>query len=71
MTDRPPEEPPPPPPARPEPLGYRAPGTEPKSQWITDDQPGSGWLVGCLLLFTGIGAVGSVVLGAVWFLVGC
>jgi hypothetical protein len=71
MTDRPSDPPPPPPPGPAAPLEYRAPGPEPKSQWVTDEHPGSGWLVGCLLLLTGIGAVASVVLGVVWFLMGC
>ena len=71
MTDRPPDPPPPPPPEPAAPLEYRTPGPEPKSQWVTDEHPGSNWLVGCLLVLTAVGTVGSAVLGVAWFLAGC
>lgn len=38
-------------------LSYQSPGAHAKSQWITDDQPGGAWLVGCLLVLCGLGAV--------------
>ena len=53
------------------PLEYRTPGAEPKSQWITDDQPGHFWLVGCLLVLTALGAVAGAVWGVVSLLAGC
>ena len=61
----------PPPPGHRQPLEYRTPGAEPRSQWITDDQPGHFWLVGCLLVLTGVGAVGGAVWGIVSLLAGC
>ena len=65
------EDKPPPPPPTPAPLDYRTPGAEPKSQWWTDDQPGRGWVVGCLLVLTAAGAVVSAILGFVSLLYGC
>ena len=40
---------PPPAPQPAAPLDYRPPVPEPKSQWLTDEQPGGGWLVFGLL----------------------
>lgn len=62
---------PPAPPAPPPPLEYRPPGAEVKSQWWTDDQPGQGWMVGCLLAMSAVGAVGGAILGLVYLLAGC
>lgn len=53
------------------PLDYRTPGAEPKSQWWTDDQPGRGWVIGCLLVLTALGAVGGAVWGVVSLFMGC
>ena len=55
----------------PPPLEYRTPGAEPKSQWVTDDHPGHFWLVGCLLVLTGVGAVAGAVWGVVSLMAGC
>lgn len=52
-------------PSPPVPLLYQSPGAHGKSQWITDDQPGGAWLVGCLLVLCGLGAVLG---GVAWFL---
>ena len=61
------------PPATPSaaPLGYRPPVREPKSQWLTDDQPGGGWLVVGLLVLSGIVAVGGTILGLLLMISGC
>jgi hypothetical protein len=61
--------PPPVPPATP--LEYRPPGGEPKSQWVTDDQPGGGWLVAGLLVVSGVVAVGGAILGVLFMISGC
>jgi hypothetical protein len=54
----------------PAPLPYAAPGAHQESQWITDDQPGGGWLVGCLIAASVVGAIGAAVLAILWFFVG-
>ena len=53
------------------PLEYRPPAHEPKSQWVTDDQPGGGWLVVGLLALSGIVAVGGAVLSVLFMVSGC
>ena len=63
--------PPPPPPAPPPRLEYRPAGAEPKSQWWTDDDKGQGWMVGCLLVMSIVGAVGGTILSIVYMLAGC
>ena len=45
-----PSMPSPPPVPAPTPLPYRAPGPEPKSQWITDDDPRHRWFVLLLII---------------------
>ena len=55
---------------RPETLSYQAPGAQTQSQWITDDGPGGGWLVGCLIAVSVVGAIGAAVLAVLWFVVG-
>ena len=54
----------------PAPLLYATPGAHQESQWITDDQPGGGWLVGCLIAASVVGAIGAAVLAVLWFFVG-
>ena len=63
--------PPPPPPVPVRPLEYRGPGAAPNPQWWTDDQPGLGWVILGLLLLSGLGVVGAVVLTVLSFVVGC
>jgi hypothetical protein len=73
MNDDPNSSPGPPPQPSPDqrPLDYRTPGAEPKSQWWTDDQPGQVWVIGCLLVLTGLGAIGSAIVGVVSLFLGC
>ena len=72
--DAPPAPPAPPPVFSPSPLHYRGPGPEPKSQWITDDDPRQGWFVALLVVAwpfaAACGFLGSLVWMARW-LVGC
>jgi hypothetical protein len=58
----------------PVPLGYRRPGPEPRSQWVTDDDPRHRWFVALLVALYPV-AVVIALLGSAWgalrFLAGC
>jgi hypothetical protein len=61
-------------PRGPVPLPYRGPGAEPKSQWITDDDPRHGWFMALLVAVYPIAAVCGFIGSLVWVLrmvVGC
>jgi hypothetical protein len=56
------------------PLPYRGTGPEPKSQWITDDDPRHGWFVGLLVIAWPFVAVCGFLGSLLWmarYLVGC
>jgi hypothetical protein len=74
MTRDPQQSDPAPAPPVPIPLPYRGPGAEPKSQWITDDDPRHNWFMALLIAVYPIAAVCGLVGSLAWvvrMLVGC
>ena len=53
-----------------QPLSYQSPPAQPKSQWITDDQPGGRWVVGCLMIAGVAGLVVGGLAGLLWLFLG-